>query len=98
MVTTYIGWGWPNTHPPGIVPTTSLYPLHVCGISLTRFKEFRTFWPSSFVDLFVKGTDNFWKFRGIIEGFIKICSQIASGVEKRQMSQCVPCAFVPPLK
>ena len=33
--------------------------LQVCGISLTRFKEFRTFWPCSFVDLLVKGTDNF---------------------------------------
>ena len=34
-------------------------PLQVCYISLTRFKEFRTFWPSSFIDPPVKGTDNF---------------------------------------
>ena len=27
-------------------------PLQVCGIFLTRFKEFRTFWKCSFVDNF----------------------------------------------
>ena len=33
--------------------------LQVCGISLTRFKEFRTFWPCSFFDPLVKVTYNF---------------------------------------
>ena len=61
---------------------TSLCPLHVCDISLTIFKEFRIFWPSSFVDPSVKGTDNFWKIRGLIEGFNRSRRQIASGVEK----------------
>ena len=44
-------------------------PLQVRGISLTSFKDFRTFWPCSFVDMLVKGTDNFWKIRGSIDGF-----------------------------
>ena len=34
-------------------------PLQVCGLSLTRFKEFRMFWISYFLDTSVKGTDNF---------------------------------------
>ena len=62
-------------------------PLQVCGISLTRFKEFRKFWPCSFVDPSVKGTDHFWKISGLIENFNASCRQIASGIEKRQMSQ-----------
>ena len=56
--------------------------LQVCGISLTRFKWFRKFWPCFFVDLLVKGTDNFWKIRGLIEGFNDLRRQIASGVER----------------
>ena len=40
------------------------------------------FWPSSFVDPLVKGTNNFWKVRGIVDGFDKPGIQIASGVEK----------------
>ena len=61
---------------------TYLYPLQVYVISLTRFKDFRTFWPSSFVDLLVKGTDNFWKIRGPIDGFNESRRQSASGVKK----------------
>ena len=44
-------------------------PLQVCGISLTKFKEFRTFFPCSFVDPLVKGTDKFWKIRGLVDRF-----------------------------
>ena len=33
-----------------------LIHLQVCGISLTRFKEFGRFWPCSFVDPLVKDT------------------------------------------
>ena len=61
---------------------TSLYPLQFCNVSLTRFKDFRTFWPCSFVDPSVKSTNNFWKVRGLIDGFNKSCRHIASGVEK----------------
>ena len=61
--------------------------LQVCGISLTRFKEFRTFWPCSFVDPLVKFTDNFWNIRGLIDGFNESRRKIASGREKPQMSQ-----------
>ena len=57
-------------------------PLHVCGISLKRFKEFRTFWPCYFDYPLVKGTDNFWKIRGLIDGFNASRRQIDSGVEK----------------
>ena len=49
---------------------------------MTRFKDFRTIYPSSFIDLSVKGTDNFWKFRGVIDGSNKFFRQIASGVGK----------------
>ena len=56
--------------------------LQVCGISLTRFKEFRRFWPCSFVDPLVKVTDNFWKIRGLIDGFNESRRQISSGREK----------------
>ena len=56
--------------------------LQVCGISLTRFKEFRTFWPCSFVDPLVKVTNNFWKIRGLIDRFNELRRQIASGKEK----------------
>ena len=55
-------------------------PLQICGISLTSFKDFRTFWPCSFVDPLVKGTDNFWKICGLIDGFNESRRQIASGV------------------
>ena len=72
--------------------------LQVCGISLTRFKEFRRFWPCSFVDPLVKVTDKFWKIRGLIDGFNESRRQISSGREKPQMSQWVPYNYVPPLK
>ena len=61
--------------------------LQVCGISLTIFKEFSTFCPCSFVDPLVKGTDNFWKILGLVDGFNESRRQIASGREKPQMSQ-----------
>ena len=61
--------------------------LQVCGISLTKFNEFRKFWPCSFVDPLVKGTDNFWKILGLIDGFNESRRQIDSGKEKPQMSQ-----------
>ena len=60
----------------------SLSPLQVCGIFLIRFMEFRKFWPCSFVDTLVKGTDNFWKICGIIDGFNESRMHIDSGVEK----------------
>ena len=49
---------------------------------MTRFKEFRTFWPCSFVDPLVKGIDKFWKIRGIYGGFNESRRQISSGVRK----------------
>ena len=60
----------------------SIYPLQVCGISLTRFKKFRTFLPCYFIDPSVKGTNNFWKIRGLIGGFNNSRRHIASGVKK----------------
>ena len=49
---------------------------------MTRFKDFRTFWTCSFVYPSVKGTDNFWRVGGLIDGFNELLSQIASGVVK----------------
>ena len=40
--------------------------LHVCGISLTRFKEFRTFCPCFFVDPLVKVPINSGKSVGLL--------------------------------
>ena len=56
--------------------------FQVCGISLTRFKEYMKFCPSYFVDPLVKGTDNFWKICGLIDGFNESHMQIASGEGK----------------
>ena len=60
--------------------------LQVCGISLIRFKEFRTFWPCYFVDTLVKVTDNFWEIRGLIDGFNESRRKIASGVVRNRMA------------
>ena len=62
---------------------TSLYLIQVCGISLTRFKEFREFFPSSFTSPLVKGIDNFWILCGIVDVFNDSHRQISSGVEKK---------------
>ena len=51
-------------------------------MSLTRFKEFRTFGACSFVNLLVKVTDNLYKFCGIIDRFNMLLRNIASGVGK----------------
>ena len=61
---------------------TSLYPSQVCGISLTRFKEFSKSCLCSFVDISVKGNDNFWRFHGLIDRFNKSCRHISSGLRK----------------
>ena len=60
----------------------SLSPLQVCGGYLTRFKEFKAFFPYFFTTPKVKGIDNFWKVQGIIGGFNDSNRQIASGVVK----------------
>ena len=57
-------------------------PLHLSSISLTRFKEFRIFWPCKFFDPLVKGNDHFWKIRGLIDSFNEPRRKIASGVKK----------------
>ena len=56
--------------------------LQFCGISLTRFNEFRTFWPCSFVDPLVKGTDKLWKIRGLIGRFNESRKKLLQGKEK----------------
>ena len=77
---------------------TYLYPLKVCGISFTRFKDFMMFWTCPFVDLPLTGTNNFWRVRGLIDGFNESRRQIDYGVERRQTSRWVPYNFVPPLR
>ena len=57
-----------------------LYPLQVCGVSLTRSKEFKAFWESYFTSPPVKVADNFWKVWGLVDGFNKTHKQISSGV------------------
>ena len=36
-----------------------LPPSQLCGVSLKRIKDFKAFWPCSFISLTVKGIDNF---------------------------------------
>ena len=67
--------------------------LQVYGISLTSFKEFRTFWTCYFVDPLVKGTDNFWKIRGLIDGFNELHRKIASGKEKTAYESMIAIQF-----
>ena len=62
---------------------TSIYLLHIYGISLTRFNCFSTFWPCYFVDPLVKVADDFWKVRGFIDGSKIFSREIYSGVENR---------------
>ena len=52
--------------------------LQVCGISLTRFKEFRTFWPCPFVYPMIKGTANSWKIHGLTDRLNDLRRKIAS--------------------
>ena len=73
-------------------------PWQVCDTSLTRIKDFRTFWPCYFVDPSVKGTDNFWKIRGLIDVFNESRRHIYSGVKKWHMRWWVPYDFIPPPK
>ena len=60
----------------------ALSPLQFCGVSLTRFKEFKALWPYSFVTPMVKGIYYFCKLRGLIDVFNDLCRQISSGVVK----------------
>ena len=61
---------------------TSLDPLQVFGIYLTRFNKFRKFWPSYFVDPSVRVTDNFCKVHRMIDRFNESRKNIALGVGK----------------
>ena len=59
-----------------------LFLLHVCSVSLTRFKEFKEFLPCYFTSPSVKVIDAFQKFWGIVDGHNEFHRQIASGVKK----------------
>ena len=59
---------------------TYIYPLQVCGVYLKNHKGFQAFWPFSFTSPTVKGIDNLWKFRGIIDNFKNSRRKIASEV------------------
>ena len=56
------------------------------------------FWPSAFVYMSIKVTDNFYKFHGLIGRFNEYLSQIASGVGKTPYDLMSPIQFLPPLK
>ena len=60
----------------------SLSPFQVCGVSLTRFKYFKVFWSCSFTSPSVKGANNFWKSRGVVDGFNELRRKISSGKVK----------------
>ena len=60
----------------------SIYPVQVYDIYLTLFKDFKEFWPSLFTSQSVKCVYNFWKLRGIIDGFNGSLRYISSWVKK----------------
>ena len=58
---------------------TSIYPLQVYFISLTRFKEFRKFWPCYFVDTFVKVPITSGKSVGSLKGLTNRADRLLLG-------------------
>ena len=75
-----------------------LIPLQVRGVSLTRFKDFKAFWPCSFAYPTVNGIDNFWELRGLIDGFNDSRRKIYSGVVKTANVSMSAIQFCTPLK
>ena len=55
--------------------------LQVCGVSLTRFKEFKVLWPCYFSSPSPKFPDTFWRVWGVIDGFNQFLRKIYFGVE-----------------
>ena len=50
----------------------------ICGISLTRVKEFRNYLPKGFELEEDKVTDELWREMFLIDGFNKTCNNIAA--------------------
>ena len=73
-------------------------PLQVCRASLTRFKEFKEFWPFYFTSLSVKRIDTSVKYRGSFAGLMSRAGILHLGCEKQHMSKWVPYDFVSPLR
>ena len=63
---------------------TIIIPLfcHICGISLTRVKEFRKYWPKVFELEEDKSTDEWQRGKLLINGFNETCKNISSSCLK----------------
>ena len=50
----------------------------ISGISLTRGKQFRRFWPKGFESESYKNTDEWWRVKLLFYGFNTACNNIAA--------------------
>ena len=62
--------------------TNTVSPRHICGISLTRGKEFIKYWPKLFESEEDKATDEWWREKLLIDGFNEACNNIAANYLK----------------
>ena len=61
-----------------------LYNLHVCGVSLTRFMDFKALCTHYLYSPQLKGTNTFWRVRYLIVVFNKLGRNISSGLENTE--------------
>ena len=59
------------------------FPSHqISGISLTRGKQFRRFWPQGFESEVDKNTDEWWRSKLLFDGFNTACKNISASFLK----------------
>ena len=61
---------------------TSFFPRHISGISLTRGKKSRKYWPQGFESEANKATYEWWRAKLLIDGFNAACKNIAASFIK----------------
>ena len=63
---------------------TMLTPFfcQIYGISLTRIKEFRQYWPKEFESEKDTATEEWWRSKLLIDGFNAACKNIAASFMK----------------
>ena len=61
---------------------TPFFPRQICGISLTKVKEFRKYRPKGFESEKYKDTDEWCKSKLLFNGFNGLCNNIAASYLK----------------
>ena len=56
--------------------TNTLFTRHICGISITRGKEFRKYSSKVFESEEDKDTSEWWRSKFLIDGFNEACNNI----------------------